>query len=86
VDDVGVDLLRHHRKTALLPGQPGGPVGERRRSGDYARPRREPLVTFLVGPLADHGEVRARSFERGDQTVNVPAERPSVGWHVGRIN
>ncbi len=46
----------------------------------------EPPVAFLVGPLADDGQVRARNVERADQPVNVPAERPPVGWHVGRIN
>jgi hypothetical protein len=46
----------------------------------------KPLVPFLVGPLADHRQVLARDIERADQPVNVPAERPPVGWHVGRIN
>ena len=48
--------------------------------------RGKPLVPFLVGALADHGQIRARDVERADQPVNVPAERPPVGWHVGRIN
>ncbi len=80
------DLLGHHRQPALLPGQPGGPVRERRRTGDHARAGGEPLIAFLVGPLADDGQIRARNVERADQPVNVPAERPPVGWHVGRIN
>jgi hypothetical protein len=48
--------------------------------------RGQPLVPFLVGTLADHGQIRARDIERADQSVNVPAERAPVGWHVGRIN
>jgi hypothetical protein len=48
--------------------------------------RGKPLVPFLVGPLADHRQVLARDIERADQPVDVPAERPPVGWHVGRIN
>ena len=59
---------------------------ERRRTGDHARAGGEPLIAFLVGPLADDGQIRARNVERADQPVNVPAERPPVGWHVGRIN
>ena len=49
-------------------------------------PGGEPPVPLLVGALADNGQVRARSVERANQPVNVPAERPPVGWHVGRIN
>ena len=86
MDDVGVDLLGHHRQPALLPGQPGGPVRERRRARHHARVRGKPLVPFLVGALADDGQIRASDVERADQPVNVPAERPPVGWHVGRIN
>ena len=84
--DVGANLLGHHRQPALLPGQPGGPVRERRRPGDHPRPRGQPLIPFLVGALADDSQVRACDVERADQPVNVPAERPPVGWHVGRIN
>jgi hypothetical protein len=86
VDDVGVDLLGYHGQPALLPGEPGGPVRERRRAGHHSRVRGKPLVPFLVGPLADNGQIRARDIERADQSVNVPAERAPVGWHVGRIN
>jgi hypothetical protein len=48
--------------------------------------RGKPLVPFLVGTLADNGQIRASDVERADQAVDVPAERPPVGWHVGRIN
>ena len=64
MDDVGVDLLGHHRQAALLPGQPGGPVRERGRSGHHARVRGKPLVALLVGALADNGQIRASDVER----------------------
>ena len=86
MDDVGVDLLGYDGQPALLPGQPGGPVRERRRPGDHAGPGGEPLVPFLVGTLADDGQIRAGRVERANEPVNVPAERPPVGWHVSRIN
>ena len=66
MDDVGVDLLGYHRQPALLPGQPGGPVRERRRAGHHPRVRGKPLVPFLVGPLADHGQIRAGHIECAD--------------------
>ena len=86
MDDVGVDLLGYHRQAALLPGQPGGPVRERRRAGHHARMRGKPLIPFLVGALADNGQIRASDVKSADEPVDVPAERPPVGWHVGRIN
>jgi len=61
-------------------------VRERRRPGHHVRVRGEPPVPFLVGALADYGQVLTRDIERADKPVNVPAERPPVGWHVGRIN
>ena len=85
MDDVGVHLLGHHRQPALLPGQPRGAVRQCGRAGDDARVRGQPPVAFLVGALADDGQVRAGHIESTDQPVDVPAERPPVGWHVGRI-
>jgi hypothetical protein len=61
-------------------------VGERRRAGDYARAGGKPSVAFFVGPLADDGHIRACGVQRTDEPVNVPAERPPVGWHVCRID
>jgi hypothetical protein len=61
-------------------------VRERRRPGHHARVRGKPLVPFLVGALADHGQIRACDVKSADEPVDVPAERPPVGWHVGRIN
>ena len=47
-------------------------------------------VFFALGYVMDRnqydGQVRAGNVERADQPINVPAERPPVGWHVGRIN
>jgi hypothetical protein len=61
-------------------------VGQGRRAGDDARAGGKPSVAFFVGPLADDGHIRACDVECADEPVNVPAERPPVGWHVCRID
>ena len=86
VQDIGADLLGHLRQSGLFPGQPGGPVRDGGRAGHHPGVRYQPPVALLVGPLAGDRQVGTGSPERGDQPVNVPAQRPAIRRHSGRIN
>ena len=76
VQDVRADLLGHQRQPGLLPGQPGGPVGDRGRAGHDAGVGHQPPVPLLVVPLAGHGEVGPRLAEGDHQAVHVAAQAP----------
>ncbi len=80
------DLLGDQRQAALLPGQPGGPVGDGRRRGHDLGAGYQPPVALLVGSLAGHGQIGAGRAQGGDQTVYVPAVRAAIRGDRGRVN
>ena len=86
VDHLGSDLLGHQRQAALLPGQPGGPVRDRGGRGDHAGAGHEAAVAFLVGPLADEGQIGSRRLQGADQSVDVAPDGAAVSGHCGRVD
>ena len=79
-------LLGHLRQPGLLPGEPGGPVRDRGRAGHHPGVRHQPRVALLVGTLAGDRQVSTGRSERSHQPVHVPAQRPAIRRHSGRIN
>ena len=86
VDDVGPHLLGDQRQAALLPGQPGRPVRDRRRRRDDPGPRHETPVPLLIGALTGDSQVGSSDTEGADETVNVTAVRTAVRGYRGRVD
>jgi len=86
VQHVGVDLLDDQRQPGLLPGQPGRPVRDRRRSGHDRGVRCHPGEPFGIGSLAGNGEIGLRDAQRRDQSVDVPSHSTAVGGDGRRID
>jgi len=47
---------------------------------------RDGIGLFAQSPQGRLDQIRACDVKSADEPVDVPAERPPVGWHVGRIN
>ena len=86
VDQRGVGLLGDQRQAGLLPGQPGRPVRDRRRSGDHLGAGRDPREPLGVRALAHDHEVLAGLPEAADQPVDVATDAATVCGHGGRVD
>ncbi|GAA3130800.1 hypothetical protein [Nonomuraea salmonea] len=86
MDDVGPRLAGQQRQAALLPREPGGPVGDGDGAWDDLGGRREAAVAFGFGTLADDGQLGAGAVERGHEPVHVSDQRAAVRGDRRRID